>query len=132
MGLKLRDIMSRQPIYIINKANDVEVSKLVRTKSKKAGLPAVTAHVIDPSSRNNGHNCQIVVVDTPRISAPNLITGNVKVSCDCEWFMYYCEYALSKWGAANIKFSNGEPAYTTNPGNVALICKHLYALGSLL
>jgi hypothetical protein len=52
----------------------------------------------------------------------------VIVSCDCEFFMFYSEYALSTWGAARIKYSNGEAAVVRNPGNLPLVCKHLVKL----
>lgn len=93
------------------------------------GFPAVHAHTIDPESENKGHQTQIVVIDTPKIRNPDFITGHVKVSCSCEFFMYNSEYALHKWGAANIRYSNGEPATFTNSDNFPILCKHLYALG---
>jgi hypothetical protein len=104
------------------------VTKVRKLQSKKSGLPAIVGHVTDPESRNDGHDCQIVTVDTPKVKDPDITTGWVKVSCSCGWFKFYCEYALTKWGAANIRHSNGQPATTTNPDNFPLICKHLYAL----
>jgi hypothetical protein len=53
----------------------------------------------------------------------------IRVSCDCEDFMFRHEYALAKrWGAADIKFSNGEFPFDKNPNLNATICKHLYVL----
>lgn len=129
MGLKLKQLLDKQPPYVINKASGLRITKVQKAESKKTGLPAVTAVVIDPESNNKGHKCQIVTIETPKNVSPDLKTGHVKVSCDCEWFTFYCEYALTKWGAANIRYSNGEPAYTTNPSNYPLVCKHLYSLG---
>lgn len=122
MGMKLKQLVDKQPPYVINKSEDVVLRKIVYTKAKKTGLPAVAAHAIDPNSNNKGHACQIVTVETPRVKNPDLKTGWVKVSCDCDFFKYRCEYALSKHGAANIRYSNGEPAYTTNPDNYPLLC----------
>lgn len=53
---------------------------------------------------------------------------NVRVSCSCHDFMYRQEYALFKRKAAEITYSNGEPALTTNPTNKPYMCKHLCAL----
>jgi hypothetical protein len=56
----------------------------------------------------------------------------VKVSCSCADFMYRFEYALWKAGAADLKYSNGEPPTTTNPPQIAAICKHTVKLYSTL
>lgn len=48
------------------------------------------------------------------------------VRCSCEYFMFNCEYALTKNGSASIKYSNGQPARMTNPSNIPYLCKHLY------
>jgi hypothetical protein len=53
---------------------------------------------------------------------------NVDVSCSCADFMFRWEYALNKKGAAEIYYSNGQPAVTTNPKSIAAPCKHLIAM----
>ena len=128
MGLRLKQLLDKQPPYIINKGNGLKISKYKVGESKKSGFPAVTAHVRDPESDCDGHDCQIVVIETPKREHPDLTTGWVKISCTCEFFKFYCEYALSKWGAANIRHSNGQPAVSTNPSNYPLMCKHCLAL----
>lgn len=50
---------------------------------------------------------------------------DVKVTCDCERFTFYYEYALAKKGAADIIQSTGEKPTTTNPSMKAGLCKHL-------
>lgn len=67
----------------------------------------------------------------------NVPTGNdlwnkpVWVSCDCEWFLYTCEVALSKFGCTNIIHSNGSFPIVRNPNSVPMVCKHLVALAPL-
>lgn len=130
MGMTLTQLLARQPLYIINHAENVRVLQYARRTAPKTNLPAVTGQCIDPESGNAGHNCQIVSIESPRLRSPSTVkAGWVKVSCSCEFFKYYCEYPLSKHGAANIRHSNGEPATFTNPNNFPLLCKHLYALG---
>lgn len=51
---------------------------------------------------------------------------NIVCSCDCENFMYMWEYALAHFKASFIKYSNGEPPVTTNPGLIPAACKHLW------
>lgn len=52
---------------------------------------------------------------------------NVVVSCDCEFHMYTCEYALTHFQSSFIKHSNGAYPNVTNPGLVPLTCKHVEA-----
>lgn len=52
----------------------------------------------------------------------------VWVRCTCPWFLYNCEYALTKNGSSWVHYSNGEPANQTNPKNIPFVCKHVYAL----
>lgn len=59
------------------------------------------------------------------VPGPTRFVANGTIAHNCEFFMYYSEYALSTWGAARIKYSNGEPAVVKNPGNLPLVCKHL-------
>lgn len=56
----------------------------------------------------------------------------VKVSCSCADFMYRAEVALSRAGAADVYYSNGEMPEVTNPRLIPYICKHLVAFRILL
>lgn len=49
------------------------------------------------------------------------------LQCSCEWFLYYCEVALYNIESSDIKYSNGEAPSTTNPQEIPIICKHIYA-----
>lgn len=68
----------------------------------------------------NTHICSV-----EGLSAGRLSTNHVKVACDCEYFLYICEYALNRKGAADIKYSNGKPPTTTNPTLIPTMCVHL-------
>lgn len=46
--------------------------------------------------------------------------------------VHNCEYALTHWGSAVIKYSNGEPPVHTNPGLLPLMCKHLTQLAKTI
>jgi hypothetical protein len=50
----------------------------------------------------------------------------VWVSCNCRYFRYVCEWALTRYGSSDIVYSNGQPARITNPGGVGTTCKHVY------
>jgi hypothetical protein len=64
---------------------------------------------------------------TDPMPVPGLSTP-VWVRCTCPWFLYHCEYALSKYGSTWVHYSNGNPANQTNPQNTPFVCKHIYSL----
>ena len=49
------------------------------------------------------------------------------VSCTCEFFMYYCEMALTHEGSSSEKHSDGSSPGKTNKQELPYICKHVYA-----
>jgi len=49
----------------------------------------------------------------------------VKVTCDCERWTYYWEYACFKKGAADIIMGNGKPPKELNMRGIPAPCKHL-------
>ena len=55
---------------------------------------------------------------------------NVEVSCSCPDFLFRGEYRLAEAGAAQIRYSNGEPP-TVNDMGLGM-CKHLIALRELI
>ena len=114
MSLTIKQLLDKQPPYIKNSAKSIKVLSLKRILKNK--LPALQA-VVQSRVDNNTYTCQVVTMNEE---------GSIKVSCNCDFFKYYCEYALSKWEAANIRFSNGKPAKVTNPSNYPLVCSHIF------
>ncbi len=55
------------------------------------------------------------------------LTSKVWASCSCSYFLFHCEYALSKSGSTDINFSNGKMPKITNPRLVRHCCKHIAA-----
>jgi len=51
--------------------------------------------------------------------------SQIWASCDCEWFLYYCEVALTKKGSSDVIYSNGENPKITNPRRLGIACKHI-------
>ena len=51
----------------------------------------------------------------------------VWVSCNCRYFRYVCEWALTRYGSSDIVYSNGQPAKQTNPNGIGTACKHVYS-----
>lgn len=65
------------------------------------------------------HVYDISVPGLKRFNAEGVIVHN------CEWFCFYSEYALTKYNASGIRYCNGKPPNTTNPGLVPCVCKHI-------
>lgn len=115
--------------FTVAKKNSAQVEfSNIRRGYNKAGQPKylVTAHSVKPNVRAHEaarYKCSCTALDKKKLFA-----GPVKVSCACDFFMYYCEYALHKQGAADILYSNGEPPVERNPKLQPSLCKHLYAM----
>lgn len=121
-GLTITRILSKQPAYIRASSEDVVVREYKPTKTK-GGLPAIAGKTRDLKTKPiRLHKFSVIGLEKEKtLSAQK----RVKISCDCEFFLYYCEFALWTWGAANIVYSNGDPAVVKNPGNAILACKHI-------
>ncbi len=132
-GLSIKGLLRRTPPYYKNTGRDDIVIKKYNPKARTKGLHyAVTAVCVSASKRHAAvpHKCSIIGLDkgVSKLSRQK----RVHVSCDCEDFCFTWEYSLMTWGAAAIKYSNGEPAVVKNPGNVAGACKHLCAVMELV
>lgn len=128
-GLSVKQLYRSTPPYIKSNAQDVVVKSLKPAKTK-TGLPAFRAKVLSV------YNKKRVLYDTTIIGKekdiPVMKQKHVLVSCSCDNFCFMWEYADTHWGSAVIKYSNGEPAVQTNPGNHPGMCKHLIALTDTL
>lgn len=122
-GMSLAGLLKNTPPYIKLTARDTVRLKKLKSATTKGGFPAIQGLCQSERAGAPAHKCSIIGLN----KANSLLSTQkrVVVSCSCEFFMYYCEYALMTWGAARIKYSNGEPAVVRNPANVPLLCKHL-------
>lgn len=108
-----------------DKKNAVQVrllSKSLTKSQRKYKLTTKTLDVQKGEIRKHRQTIECLDVDCPTISGAK----NIKVSCDCERFTFYFEYALWKRKAADIIYSNGEQPLVTNPSHRMGVCKHLY------
>lgn len=123
-GLTLSQIRKATPKYILNNSNEVVISSL-KQKATKTGLPGVIAKPVSVGMKGRKILYTATVVGKDKDYPLYHRSQKVMVSCSCDFFMYYCEFALTRWHAATIKYSNGQPASVTNPSNVPMVCKHL-------
>jgi len=49
------------------------------------------------------------------------------VHCSCEWFTFFCEYALARRRSSEIINSNGNAPVENNPRQWPYVCKHIIA-----
>lgn len=82
----------------------------------------------DPNFENLSPKPKTLIITSLHRSAPRFSDKGVrvKVQCTCEFFLFSCEYALYKQGAADIHFSNGKRPNIRNPHRIPFVCKHLY------
>jgi len=129
--------MKIQELYRRTSDERKYLAQFVRLKDMKSGhLPDgsgfVAAHTSSikrldrdgflvpvPASDRNTYVSAIVFIDKKL---------NVKVGCSCLDNTFRAEFANHKHGAADIYYSNGQPARITNPKNLPFLCKHLVAL----
>lgn len=60
-----------------------------------------------------------------RFFGPPELSTPVWVWCDCPYFKYHLEVALTRIGASSINNSNGKPPTVRNPQMLPYLCKHL-------
>jgi hypothetical protein len=131
-GLSLMKLMKSTPPYVKMKSRDeVVVKKFDPQARTKGGYPAITSACVSMVNRAPKlHKQTIIGMDKTggKVSSQK----RVNVSCSCEDFCFTWEYALWTWGAAKIKYCNGEPAVVKNPGNYPGMCKHLTKVAKLV
>lgn len=124
MSLTLKQLLSKQPDEIKLRARSLRI-KGFRLAKTKSGHPGVSAQVESSNfgvSNQTNYSCQVTVNSNEKPEKTKLNKSYVKVSCNCRYFQYYCEYALYKHGASNLRYSNGQKADETNPTNYPLLC----------
>ena len=125
-GLSLKQLLNATPALMRNNAKFTGVKSL-RHANTRNGMPAIRAKVWSQTGRNKQvYSCDVIAKEDP--DKPIYKQSKVLVSCSCENFMYTWEYANNHWGAAKIKYSNGEPPTVTNAGLHPGMCKHLVCL----
>ena len=125
-GLSIAALIKSTPPYVKSLARDTVILKRLSKVKTKGGHYAYKGVCISDRKGATPHECSVIGLDKDQ----SLLSKQkrVLVSCGCEFFCFYSEYALTTWGAARIKHSNGEPAVVRNPGNLPLVCKHLIKL----
>lgn len=128
VGLSLLEIMKTTPSVFKKNSNNVVIKSLKETTTRTGRFPAIQAVARDvfknPGRQGPSHKCSIIAKDGLKIYR----SKKVHLDCDCEAFLYWCEYALNLKNAASIKRSDGEPPETRNPSNLPMMCKHLIEL----
>ena len=134
-GMSVTQLLKSTPLYVRNKARQGVVIKGLTPTWTKAGFKAIQCVSQDlTNSTPETHTVTLIGIDTKYekgVTRKNQITPlskqkRVLVDCDCGFHTFYCEYALWTHGASRIRRSNGQPAVVTNPGNIPMLCKHLF------
>jgi hypothetical protein len=125
-GLSLKALIRATPPFIKNNAHEVLV-KMLKPATTKGGFPAIRAKVLSVGNKGQRNVYATDIIGKEK-DIPLSRQKHVLVSCQCDYFLYYCEVALNHWGSAKIKYSNGEHPNVTNPQLQPMLCKHLVRL----
>lgn len=104
-----------------DRATKVAVTELRRGVSKRTGLTRFLCKTRTPERTERGLEVWIYVTRVDYF--PN--KRHVQLTCACEDHRYVWEHALNFHGAAEILYSNGDPAKIRNPRNIPGCCKHI-------
>jgi hypothetical protein len=127
-GLTLKKMLNESLIIDLNNAKEVSVLTkkfTVSAKGRKAVIGTCQSTPERQGDKKDKWKCSIIgLEDDGPLSAQRCM-----VSCPCQRFNYGgFEYALSKVGAAKIKYGDGTPPHVMNPNLICGICKHLISL----
>ena len=129
-GLTARQMAKETPGNIWENARHVKLTSIKRLLSKKTGRHAMLLTTTEPSHAHEPQpHKQRVDILFPAGTRDIFEKGTrLKVDCDCSYFLYNCEVALARRGAADIVRSNGQWPRKTNPRGDKRVCKHLIAI----
>ena len=116
-GLTARQLVANTPPYVKYNGGFVTPTKIKFDPKKNMYLCETRTNELGQQPRI--HKQEITLLSGTDIRDRN---AKIMIDCDCEFFCYYCEYALSLYGSAVIRRSNGEPSFTTNPRFVPILC----------
>ena len=120
VGLTAKQILGNTPSDVKDRAKEVRINKSSTGLSRKGNAQIIfdtESHSPTTKRRPPKHRTIIRLL--------NRQYRKLWVSCTCEYWMFYCEYAMAKFGASDIIHSNGQPPVVTNPGNWPYGCKHV-------
>ena len=118
-GLTARQLVANTPSYVKYNGGFV-------TPTKIKFNPKTNQYLCETRTNELGEKPRIHKQEITLLSGSSIQDRNakIKIDCDCGFFCYYCEYALNLYGSADIRRSNGEPPFTTNPRYQPILCKH--------
>ena len=119
-AISFKSLISNTPGIIKRRAQGMRVIPKTVTRYKgDQNIPLVNFHFVSvQKTEGKGHNAWVALLD-------GTSEGNIKVHCDCKYFMYTLEVALAKRNASDVIQSNGAMPVKKNPKLKAYLCKHL-------
>jgi hypothetical protein len=118
MPMTVQQILRKTSSDRVQRAEEVKIIKVKSGKSKSTGNAKIIGEGFSITQKGR----------TKYTTSLEVLKKGVMVSCSCDDFAYRFEYALHKKGAAELKYSNGDPPIDTNPSLIPGCCKHLVKL----
>lgn len=126
LGATAKQLLKQTPSFVRWNGAYVKPVKLkIRVNNGIRHYSTVTRTVDENEGKPRKHIQSIYLMNQSKLSINNC---RVHVSCDCDFFLYYCEVALFRIGSASIIYSNGKAPNVTNPRMIPFCCKHLYVV----
>jgi hypothetical protein len=122
-GLSINTLISETVSLgiVVDSSENVEMLGSRKSKSSK-GRNTILYQLRTVDNDKEVRTCAVMARDS---NSKPIWKQFVMVSCDCEFFKFNNEYALTYYHASFIKHSNGQPPHVTNPNLVPHVCKHL-------
>ncbi|SRR6266481_404492 len=128
MTLNLRQIKRKASLVDIDKAQYVRVLQ-EQIKYRRRGLVRFITETLPKRGEKinvyRKHEQLIYPADRSIYKGSIINCPAIKISCNCERWLFYYEVAGYKAGIADIIYSNGEPPVHTNPSLKVGLCGHL-------
>jgi hypothetical protein len=130
LGLTLKQMARVTPKPIHNNSAYVKITSHKTLNVKGTLNPVLRVNTVYSTHDHTGakkteiekYQCRVEGLEGPN---KKIHESRCTVACECPYFMFYCEYALTQHGASRIFFSNGAPPVDKNPRLIPWVCKHL-------
>lgn len=130
-GMTLDKLLAKTRPAQIELSANVVIKNVRKLFHKKTLDPVIVAETYSKKTGKGttGYDKYVTYVEALHTKKSDKFSETlVHVGCSCPFFLFYAEYALHKYNAAEIRFSNGEPPVVRNPKERPLLCKHLVKL----
>lgn len=127
--LHLHTLMRQTPANIVSNAGKVNVldKDAWVERDDKGEHKVFTARLLSKGPKKKPRHVTIKMYGSRTLGGrmKRKTKHPVWLHCDCEYFLYYCEVAVTARGSSSVMTSNGNFPKIRNPRMRPYLCKHL-------